>query len=319
MADHTTSRIVVQSGMLLDHDRSSAMPYNSPSTSREKERMTRSALRCAIGAGFLLTAMASASAQVLEIGTDLSPTGLDPHLVTAFPTLMIVSGNIYEGLTAIDKDLKVTPGLAKSWSVSADGKTYTFKLHPGVKFHDGSRDGSRRRGVILQARAEQGDRLSVGKPAGEHREREGGRSADRRAEAERTVGAAAGIACHNRHRPKLGRDRQGRVAEAASGNRSVQVHRMAAERIRPALAQRCVLGKRPAEACRPQVQHRARIGNPASGPRQRPIRYPAEHRRIDGFAAQGQAGREARRDARTRLCAGRHERVETPFRQCQSP
>jgi len=100
--------------------------------------MTRSALRCAIGAGFLLTAMASASAQVLEIGTDLSPTGLDPHLATAFPTLMIVSGNIYEGLTAIDKDLKVTPGLAESWSVSADGKTYTFKLHPGVKFHDGS-------------------------------------------------------------------------------------------------------------------------------------------------------------------------------------
>ena len=56
--------------------------------------MTRSALRCAIGAGFLLTAMASASAQVLEIGTDLSPTGLDPHLATAFPTHMIVSGNI---------------------------------------------------------------------------------------------------------------------------------------------------------------------------------------------------------------------------------
>jgi peptide/nickel transport system substrate-binding protein len=100
--------------------------------------MNRSALRCAIGAGFLMMGMASASAQVLEIGADLSPTGLDPHLITAFPSFMIVNGNIYEGLTTIDKDLKVTPGLAESWTVSPDGKTYTFKLRSGVKFHDGS-------------------------------------------------------------------------------------------------------------------------------------------------------------------------------------
>ncbi|WP_210493765.1 ABC transporter substrate-binding protein [Microvirga antarctica] len=100
--------------------------------------MIRSALRCALGAGFLMTAMAGASAQVLEIGADLSPTGLDPHLITAFPSFMIVNGNIYEGLTAVDKDLKVVPGLAASWTISPDAKTYTFKLRPGVKFHDGS-------------------------------------------------------------------------------------------------------------------------------------------------------------------------------------
>lgn len=100
--------------------------------------MFRSALRSAMGAGFIVAAMASASAQVLEIGADNSPTGLDPHLITAFPSFMVVNGNIYEGLTAIDKDLKVVPGLAESWTVSADGKTYTFKLRTGVKFHDGS-------------------------------------------------------------------------------------------------------------------------------------------------------------------------------------
>ena len=100
--------------------------------------MFRSALRGAIGAGFMLAAMASASAQVLEIGADNNPTGLDPHLITAFPSFMVVNGNIYEGLTAVDKDLKIVPSLAESWTVSPDGKTYTFKLRANVKFHDGS-------------------------------------------------------------------------------------------------------------------------------------------------------------------------------------
>lgn len=100
--------------------------------------MFKSALRSTLSAGFMVAAMATASAQVLEIGADNGPTGLDPHLITAFPSFMVVNGNIYEGLTAIDKDLKIIPGLAESWAVSPDGKTYTFKLRSGVKFHDGS-------------------------------------------------------------------------------------------------------------------------------------------------------------------------------------
>lgn len=100
--------------------------------------MFRSALRSTLSAGFMVAAMATTSAQVLEIGADLCPTGLDPHLITAFPSFMVVNGNIYEGLTAIDRDLKIIPSLAESWTVSADGKTYAFKLRSGVKFHDGS-------------------------------------------------------------------------------------------------------------------------------------------------------------------------------------
>src|SRR5919112_5719576 len=88
-------------------------------------------------AGFVLN-VAAASAQTLEIGIDQSPAGLDPHLVTAFSSVMIVNGTIYEGLTYVDKDLKVGPGLAESWTVAPDGKTYTFKLRANVKFHDGS-------------------------------------------------------------------------------------------------------------------------------------------------------------------------------------
>jgi peptide/nickel transport system substrate-binding protein len=80
----------------------------------------------------------SATAQNLELAVDQSPAGLDPHIVTAFSSFMIVNGTIYEGLTAIDKDLKIVPGLAESWTVSPDGRTYAFKLRPGVVFHDGS-------------------------------------------------------------------------------------------------------------------------------------------------------------------------------------
>ena len=84
----------------------------------------------------LAAAMQPARAQVLEIATDQSPVGLDPHVATAFSTALITS-TIYEGLTAIDKDLHVVPALAASWTISPDGLTYTFRLRRGAAFHSG--------------------------------------------------------------------------------------------------------------------------------------------------------------------------------------
>ncbi|MEO8713710.1 MAG: ABC transporter substrate-binding protein, partial [Acetobacteraceae bacterium] len=40
-------------------------------------------------------------------------------------------------LTAIDADLRVVPALAASWTVSPDGLTYSFRLRPSARFHDG--------------------------------------------------------------------------------------------------------------------------------------------------------------------------------------
>ena len=282
--------------------------------------MTRSALRCAIGAGFLLTAMASASAQVLEIGTDLSPTGLDPHLVTAFPTFMVVNGNIYEGLTAIDKDLKVTPGLAKSWTVSADGKTYTFKLRPGVKFHDGS--AMEADDVVASFKRVQSKEIAS-PLASRLASIESAKAVDPQTVElklkEPSAPLLASLATIAIVPSSVETDKDA-LQKQPVGTGPFKLPGMAAERLHPALASNdALLGKGPAEARRPQVQHRAGIGNPAGRPRQRPIRYPAEHRRGDGFAAQGQAEREARRDARTRLHADRHERVEAALRQRQGP
>ena len=79
----------------------------------QKDSSGRAGRRVSRGAG------GAAWSQTLEIGIDASPAGLDPHIVTAFPSFMVVNGPIYEGLTAIDKDLKVIPGLAKSWTVIA--------------------------------------------------------------------------------------------------------------------------------------------------------------------------------------------------------
>lgn len=75
-------------------------------------------------------------AQVLEIATDQSPVGLDPHVATAFSTTMVLS-TIYEGLTAINADLHVVPALAESWTEAPDGLSYTFRLRANAKFHDG--------------------------------------------------------------------------------------------------------------------------------------------------------------------------------------
>lgn len=82
-----------------------------------------------------------AQAQTLQIATDQSPVGLDRHVATAFSTVL-VTGPIYEGLTATDAGLQVIPALAESWTISDDGLTYVFTLREGVTFHDGSAFGA---------------------------------------------------------------------------------------------------------------------------------------------------------------------------------
>jgi peptide/nickel transport system substrate-binding protein len=47
--------------------------------------------------------------------------------------------NVYDGLVRYKSGtLEVEPSLAESWTISDDGKTYTFKLREGVTFHDGT-------------------------------------------------------------------------------------------------------------------------------------------------------------------------------------
>lgn len=85
----------------------------------------------------LVPVMAQKRKDSIVIAMQLEPPGLDPTAGAASAIGEITLYNIYETLTKINGDGKVTPLLAESWEVSPDLKTYTFKLRKGVKFQNG--------------------------------------------------------------------------------------------------------------------------------------------------------------------------------------
>jgi ABC-type transport system substrate-binding protein len=67
-------------------------------------------------------------------------SSLDPALLNAgSPSQSIVADLFYDGLTAFDASTySVVGAVAQSWSVSADGLTWTFQLDPDARFSDGT-------------------------------------------------------------------------------------------------------------------------------------------------------------------------------------
>ncbi|HEY7033937.1 MAG TPA: ABC transporter substrate-binding protein, partial [Thermomicrobiales bacterium] len=66
------------------------------------------------------------------------PTSIDPALVQDTNSFTFAR-NVYEPLVEIDPaKLELIPALASEWTISDDGKTYTFTLRDGVKFHGGN-------------------------------------------------------------------------------------------------------------------------------------------------------------------------------------
>jgi peptide/nickel transport system substrate-binding protein len=72
----------------------------------------------------------------LRVGLAEDPDVLDPSLARTYVGRIVFS-SICDKLFDIDEKLAVVPQLALSHETSADGKTVTIKLRPGVKFHDG--------------------------------------------------------------------------------------------------------------------------------------------------------------------------------------
>lgn len=74
--------------------------------------------------------------KVIRVGLQDEFKTLDPAIGYDVPSWG-AEHLVYDGLVTYDFDSHVAPDLAESWTVEAGGKGFTFKLRPGVTFHDG--------------------------------------------------------------------------------------------------------------------------------------------------------------------------------------
>lgn len=77
---------------------------------------------------------ARGGAIVVAIGGE--PPHLNPHFST-LPWVWMAGMGIFSSLVQLDPAMVPRPGLAESWTISPDYKTYTFKLVRNAKWHDG--------------------------------------------------------------------------------------------------------------------------------------------------------------------------------------
>ena len=100
--------------------------------------LTLAALACvATTAAYAATNRTHAS-DTLVMGSEGDPVLLDGALVSDGPSLRVIA-QMFEGLVGLKAGTtKVIPLLATGWTTSKNGKSWTFKLRKGVKFHDGT-------------------------------------------------------------------------------------------------------------------------------------------------------------------------------------
>ncbi len=73
----------------------------------------------------------------LRVGWLPQSRTFDPHFSVQWPERFVLY-TIYNTLVGLDSEFRVVPELARSWEISDEGKTITFRLQPGVTFHDGT-------------------------------------------------------------------------------------------------------------------------------------------------------------------------------------
>jgi ABC-type transport system substrate-binding protein len=94
-------------------------------------------------AGLVLALSSAANAQqpksggTLRVAFEADVTGFDPHLVPGLQNYY-VNQNLFNTLVGIDPQLGFVPDLAAFWEALEAGQVYVFRLHKGVKFHDGT-------------------------------------------------------------------------------------------------------------------------------------------------------------------------------------
>jgi peptide/nickel transport system substrate-binding protein len=99
------------------------------------------ALALLAGALLLAPAQAQRNGGELVFPVPSEPPSYDGHREETFGLIHPIAP-FYNTLLRVDPNdrsgTKPYPSIAESWMVSSDGKTYTFKIRRGIKFHDGS-------------------------------------------------------------------------------------------------------------------------------------------------------------------------------------
>lgn len=86
--------------------------------------------------GFSAREEAVSDQNTCVVALGVNPTTLDPGVSQDVITNDLLS-HVYEGLVAYGPGSTLEPRIAKSWEISADGRTYTFHLDRTATFHDG--------------------------------------------------------------------------------------------------------------------------------------------------------------------------------------
>jgi len=96
----------------------------------------RRLLPLALLAAFATLPLAALGKGTLVYCSEGSPEGFQPQFFTTGTTFDAVSVPMFNRLVEFETGTtNIVPALAESWTISPDGKTYTFKLRKGVKFH----------------------------------------------------------------------------------------------------------------------------------------------------------------------------------------
>lgn len=90
----------------------------------------------AIGLNPSLAEAAPKRGGVVRFATRSDASGLDPHRKIHYYVSSPLAG-ISSGLLDFNGNMEVQPGIAESWDISKDLKTYTFKLRRGAEYHNG--------------------------------------------------------------------------------------------------------------------------------------------------------------------------------------
>jgi oligopeptide transport system substrate-binding protein len=96
-------------------------------------------LKCLLAASAVtLMGFTAASAEVVfNRGNSANPESLDPHKTSTVYEANILR-DLFLGLMTQDAKAEAVPGAAESYTISPDGKVYTFKMRPGALWSDGS-------------------------------------------------------------------------------------------------------------------------------------------------------------------------------------